>query len=40
MYMQNIPPCFYRISTKALIKNGEKILLCKEDNNLWEFPGG
>jgi 8-oxo-dGTP diphosphatase len=37
----NIPPCFYRLSVKALIHNDEwKFLLVKEDNNLWELPGG
>ena len=37
----NIPPCFYRLSVKALIHNDEwKFLLVKEENNLWEFPGG
>lgn len=41
--MQNpsIPPCFYRISVKALIHNDEgKFLLVKEDNGLWELSGG
>ncbi len=37
----NIPPCFYRLSVKALIHNDEwKFLLVKENNNLWELPGG
>lgn len=36
-----IPPCFYRVSVKALIHNDEwKFLLIKENNNLWELPGG
>ena len=37
----NIPPCFYRVSVKALIHNNEwRFLLIKEENNLWELPGG
>ena len=41
-YMEHtIPPCFYRLSVKALIHNKEwKFLLIKERNNLWELPGG
>ena len=36
-----IPPCFYRVSVKALIHNAEwKFLLTKEDNWLWEMPWG
>ncbi len=36
-----IKQAWYRISVKALIYNdlGE-FLLCKEDNWLWDFPGG
>ena len=32
----------YRISAKALIWNEERtrVLLCREDNNRWDFPGG
>lgn len=38
---QQIPNCFYRISIKALILDEEKrFLLVKEDNGLWELPGG
>lgn len=29
-----------RISTKALIKDGEKILLVQEPDGKWELPGG
>ena len=37
----NIPPCFYRVSVKALIHNNEnRFLLVKEENWLWELPGG
>lgn len=36
----NIPPCFYRLSIKALIHNSQwKFLLIKEENGLWELPG-
>ncbi len=36
-----IPECFYRISVKAIILNEEKkFMLVKEDNGLWELPGG
>ncbi len=38
---EQIPNCFYRISIKALILDEEKrFLLVKEDNGLWELPGG
>lgn len=40
--MQNItiPPCYYRISVKALIINEKmEFLLIKEENWLWDFPG-
>lgn len=37
----SIPPCFYRISIKALILNEEKkFLLSKEKNWIWDLPGG
>ncbi len=37
----NIPECFYRISIKALIIDDEKrFLLAKEENGMWELPGG
>lgn len=36
----NISPCFYRISIKALILNEEKkFLLVKNENGIWEYPG-
>lgn len=34
------PPCFYRVSAKALIYKDNKVLLIKEDNGMWELPGG
>ena len=37
----NIPQHFYRTSAKALILNDQKeFLLCKEENGIWELPGG
>jgi 8-oxo-dGTP diphosphatase len=38
----NIPPCFYRVSIKALIldETRTKFLVVQEDNGKWEFPGG
>lgn len=39
--MKNIPNTFYRISAKALILDDQKrFLLEREDNGLWDFPGG
>jgi 8-oxo-dGTP diphosphatase len=40
--MENqIPPCFYRVSVKALILNEkDEFLLIQEANRLWELPGG
>ena len=35
-----IPPCFYRVSTKALIFKDNKILLIMEPDGRWELPGG
>lgn len=38
---QPIPDCFYRVSVKALILDPNfKFLLVKEENGLWELPGG
>ena len=34
------PPCFYRVSTKALITKENKILLIMEPDGRWELPGG
>ncbi len=37
----NIPDCFYRVSIKALVLDAQgKFLLCREDDNRWDFPGG
>ena len=37
----DIPPCFYRLSAKALIHNEEwKFLLVKESDQNWTLPGG
>jgi 8-oxo-dGTP pyrophosphatase MutT (NUDIX family) len=39
--VKDIPNTFYRISAKALILDGQKrFLLEREDNGLWDFPGG
>jgi ADP-ribose pyrophosphatase YjhB (NUDIX family) len=37
-----IPPCFYRVSVKALIKmeDDKKFLLVLSNNGLWDLPGG
>jgi len=36
-----IKQSWYRISIKALIYNDKReFLLCKEDNWMWDFPGG
>lgn len=38
---QEIPNCFYRIGIKALIINDKKdFLLAKDENGLWDIPGG
>jgi len=39
--MSDIPNRFYRASVKALIlDNKKRFLLVKENNDLWELPGG
>ncbi|MCC5937051.1 MAG: NUDIX hydrolase [Lunatimonas sp.] len=36
-----LPECFYRVSVKALVLEGDdRFLLVREDNGLWELPGG
>jgi len=39
---ENIPPNFYRVSTKALVldESRTKFLITKESNGKWESPGG
>ncbi len=34
------PPCFYRVSAKALIYKDDKVLLLRESDGRWELPGG
>lgn len=38
----SLPPCFYRVSIKALIldETRTKFLVVQEQNGEWEFPGG
>jgi 8-oxo-dGTP diphosphatase len=40
--MVDLPPCFYRVSVKALILNEhkDKFLICEETDGRWELPGG
>ena len=39
--MRKIQDHFYRVSAKALVLDGKKrFLLTKENNGLWELPGG
>ena len=39
--LHSIPPCFYRVSIKALILDAEgKFLLCKEKSGIWDLPWG
>lgn len=42
MSNNNIPDCFYRVSIKALVldETRTKFLLIKENNGVWELPGG
>ncbi len=37
-----VPPCFYRISVKALVldETRTKFLIVKEEKGVWELPGG
>lgn len=37
-----IPPCFYRVSVKALVldETRTKFLIVQEKNGKWELPGG
>jgi 8-oxo-dGTP diphosphatase len=40
--MNEIRSGYYRVSVKALILNDtrDKFLICKEDNGMWDLPGG
>ncbi|MFC4874846.1 NUDIX hydrolase [Negadavirga shengliensis] len=39
--MDHLLECFYRVSVKALVlDDGGRFMLVKEDNGLWELPGG
>ena len=39
---KDIPPCFYRVSAKALIldESKQKFLVVQEADGRWELPGG
>jgi 8-oxo-dGTP pyrophosphatase MutT (NUDIX family) len=34
------PPCFYRVSAKAIIVINNKLLLIREASKRWDLPGG
>ncbi len=37
----NTPPCFYRVSIKALVLDKDwRFLLCKEKSGIWDLPWG
>lgn len=40
--MEKMRQCFYRVSTKALVldETRTKLLLMRENNDMWDFPGG
>jgi 8-oxo-dGTP diphosphatase len=38
--LNNYPPCFYRVSVKALITHDDKVLLIQESDGRWKLPGG
>ncbi len=42
MDLHQIPPCFYRLSIKALVLNEtrDKFLIALEENGWWDLPGG
>lgn len=41
MDSHELPPNYYRVSAKALILDEQnRFLLCREDNDMWEHPGG
>lgn len=37
---EQIKNAYYRVSVKAKIKQGDKVLLVKEDGKKWDLPGG
>lgn len=37
---EQIKNAYYRVSAKAKIRQGDKILLVKEDGKKWDLPGG
>lgn len=38
--LNDIDNCLYRVAVRALITQDDKILLIKEDEDWWAFPGG
>jgi len=37
----NTDPCYYRVSVKGLVRDGQgKIMLLLQDDGYWELPGG
>lgn len=37
----NTDPCYYRVSVKGLVRDGQgKIMLILQDDGYWELPGG
>ncbi|MFW5705043.1 MAG: NUDIX domain-containing protein [Nanoarchaeota archaeon] len=35
-----MPPCYYRVSVKALVTKNDKVLLTRENNGKWDLLGG
>lgn len=40
MENHTIPSPYYRLSVKAKLMDGDKVLLVKEDDKDWDLPGG
>lgn len=38
--LNDIDDCLYRVAIRALITQNDKVLLVKEDEEWWAFPGG
>lgn len=37
----NTDPCYYRVSVKGLVRNGQRrVMLILQDDGYWELPGG